>query len=71
MYTYIYIYNIPGKDKSLKVAESLFRASEVVNSDGGGYGFSLYKYIYIYGYITTAPSPRLYRASRCDRVFIV
>lgn len=48
MYTYIYIYNIPGKDKSLKVAESLFRASEVVNSDGGGYGFSLYKYIYIY-----------------------
>lgn len=34
--------NIAGKDKSLKVAESLFRASEVVNCSGGGgggYGF--------------------------------
>jgi len=32
--------NIAGEDKSLKVAESLFRASEVVNSGGGGgYGF--------------------------------
>lgn len=39
-------YNIVGEDKSLKVAESLFRASEVVNCSsgggGGGYGFCLY-----------------------------
>lgn len=52
-------YNIADEDKSLKVAESLFRASEVVNS-GGGYGFCLYN-----------NQLHRHRASCCDRVFIV
>lgn len=58
---YMRVYNIAGKDKSLKVAESLFRASEVVNSGGGGcYGFSLYIYIRVYYNRTVAaPVPRV------------